>query len=138
MSTTTSNRGVIKQIIGPVVDVHFAQGVPNLKNALTITREDGSVVTLEVAQHVGLDRVRAIAMDDTQGLKRDMDVVDTGAPISVPVGEKALGRLMNVLGHTLDGKGDITDSPTLPIHREAPHFTEQATKTEVFETALRL
>jgi F-type H+/Na+-transporting ATPase subunit beta len=130
-------KGIIKQIIGPVVDIHFADGVPNLKNALTVVREDGSVVTLEVAQHVGLDRVRAIAMDDTQGLMRDMEVTDTGAYISVPVGEKSLGRLMNVLGNTLDGKGDITDAPTLPIHREAPHFTEQSTKTEVFETGIK-
>lgn len=130
-------KGIIKQIIGPVVDIHFADGVPNLKNALTVTREDGSVVTMEVAQHVGLDRVRAIAMDDTQGLMRDMVVEDTGAYISVPVGEKSLGRLMNVLGTTLDGKGDITDAPTLPIHREAPHFTEQSTKTEVFETGIK-
>lgn len=135
--STTSTRGIIKQIIGPVVDVHFEGGVPDLRNALTVTREDGSVVTLEVAQHLGLDRVRAIAMDDTQGLKRDMEVVDTGAYISVPVGEKALGRLMNVLGRTLDGKGDITDAPTLPIHREAPDFTEQSTKTEVFETGIK-
>jgi F-type H+-transporting ATPase subunit beta len=137
MSTKVSNTGVIKQIIGPVVDVHFKGGVPNLKNALTITRDDGTLVTLEVAQHVGLDRVRAIAMDDTQGLMRDMVVTDTGAAISVPVGEKALGRLMNVLGKTLDGKGEIEGAPMLPIHREAPHFTEQATKTEVFETGIK-
>ena len=103
--------GIIKQIIGPVVDAYFEGGVPNLQNALTVTREDGSLVTLEVAQHLGLDRVRAIAMDDTQGLQRDMEVTDTGAPISIPVGEKALGRLMNVLGKTLDGKGDITGAP---------------------------
>ncbi len=130
-------KGIIKQIIGPVVDVHFEGGVPALKNALVVSREDGSTVTLEVAQHLGLDRVRAIAMDDTQGLTRDMEVTDTGAAISVPVGEKALGRLMNVLGKTLDGKGDIVDAPTLPIHREAPHFTEQSTKTEVFETGIK-
>ncbi len=130
-------KGIIKQIIGPVVDVYFEGGVPNLKNALTVTREDGSTVTLEVAQHLGLDRVRAIAMDDTQGLKRDMEVTDTGAYISVPVGEKSLGRLMSVLGKTLDGKGDITDAPVLPIHREAPEFTEQSTKTEVFETGIK-
>ena len=137
MSTTTSNRGVIKQIIGPVVDIHFEGGVPNLENALTVKREDGSVVTLEVSQHLGLDRVRAIAMDDTQGLMRDMEVLDTGAAITVPVGEKVLGRLMSVLGNTLDGKGDITDAPRLPIHREAPDFTEQSTKTEVFETGIK-
>jgi len=130
-------KGVIKQIIGPVVDVHFAEAVPALMNALKVKRDDGTTVTLEVAQHLGLDRVRAIAMDDTSGLTRGMDVTDTGAAITVPVGEKSLGRLFNVLGEPLDGKGDIEDAPTLPIHREAPHFTELTTKTEVFETGIK-
>jgi len=99
--TAATRTGVITQIIGPVVDVHFREGgVPALLNALTVTKSDGSVITLEVAQHVGLDRVRAIAMQDTQGLTRDMSVSDTGTAISVPVGETSLGRLFNVLGDT--------------------------------------
>ncbi len=130
-------KGIITQIIGPVVDAHFKDGVPALQNALIVTRPNGETVTLEVAQHVGLDRVRAIAMQDTNGLTRDMEVVDTGAAISVPVGEKALGRLFNVLGDTLDGGAPINDAPKQSIHREAPAFTEQSTKAEVFETGIK-
>jgi len=134
MSTTT---GTITQIIGPIVDVHFKDGVPELLNALTVKKDDGEVITLEVAQHVGLDRARAIAMQDTQGLVRGMDVTDTGAAISVPVGEVSLGRLFNVLGQTLDGKGDIKDAKLRGIHQDAPAFVEQSTKTEVFETGIK-
>lgn len=131
------NTGTITQIIGPIVDVHFASGVPALLNALTVAKEDGSTITLEVAQHVGLDRVRAIAMEDTQGLTRDMAVIDTGNAISVPVGTESLGRLFNVLGKTLDGKGEITKAPMRGIHQEAPAFVEQSTSTEVFETGIK-
>jgi F-type H+-transporting ATPase subunit beta len=129
--------GIITQIIGPVVDVHFKSGVPSLLNALTVKKEDGETITLEVAQHVGLDRVRAIAMQDTQGLTRGMDVVDTGAAISVPVGEVSLGRLFNVLGDTLDGGTKLTGVTTRAIHQDAPAFVEQSTKTEVFETGIK-
>lgn len=131
------NIGTITQIIGPIVDVHFKDGVPELLNALTVTKESGEVVTLEVAQHVGLDRARAIAMQDTQGLIRGMEVKDTGAAISVPVGEVSLGRLFNVLGQTLDGKGEITGATMRGIHQDAPAFVEQSTKTEVFETGIK-
>jgi F-type H+-transporting ATPase subunit beta len=117
--------GIITQIIGPVVDVHFKDGVPSLLNALTVKKEDGDTLTLEVAQHVGLDRVRAIAMQDTQGLTRGMDVVDTGAAISVPTGEASLGRLFNVLGHTLDGQGEVKGGTMRAIHQEAPAFVDQ-------------
>lgn len=134
MSTKT---GTITQIIGPIVDVHFKDGVPDLHNALTVKREDGEVITLEVAQHVGLDRVRAIAMEDTQGLMRDMEVEDTGDAISVPVGEQSLGRLFNVLGNTLDGKGELKGGANRAIHQEAPAFVDQSTKTEVFETGIK-
>lgn len=137
MSTQSSNTGVVTQIIGPIVDVLFTEGVPALQNALKIAGENGIVITLEVAQHLGQNRVRAIAMQDTAGLTRGLSVSDTGAAITVPVGEKALGRLMNVLGETLDGGEAITDAPSLPIHRSAPHFTEQSTKTEVFETGIK-
>lgn len=140
MSTATETKttaGTITQVIGPVVDVHFPDGVPELQNALQVTRADGEKITLEVAQHVGLDRVRTIAMQDTQGLERGMTVVNTGAPISVPVGEKSLGRLFNVLGETLDEGVAITDAPTRSIHQDAPAFIEQSTKTEVFETGIK-
>ncbi len=137
MNTTTKNKGVITQIIGPIIDAYFEDGVPRLSSALRVEKEDGTTLTVEVAQHLGGNRVRTIAMQDTAGLVRGLAVLDTGAPISVPVGEKSLGRLMNVLGDPLDGKGDITDAPRLPIHRKAPHFTEQSTKTEVFETGIK-
>ena len=130
-------KGTITQIIGPVVDVHFEAGVPALLNALTVKKEDGTTITLEVAQHVGLDRVRAIAMQDTHGLTRGMEVIDTEAGISVPVGQVSLGRLFNVLGDTLDGKGDITTGKRRAIHQEAPEFVDQSTKTEVFETGIK-
>lgn len=129
--------GVITQIVGPVVDVHFKDGVPELLNALTVSKDDGVEITLEVAGHVGLDRVRAVAMQDTQGLTRGLEVTDTGAPISVPVGEISLGRLFNVLGDTLDGGDKLDKAPKRAIHQEAPAFTEQSTATEVFETGIK-
>jgi len=130
-------KGTITQIIGPVVDVRFDGNLPSIKNAL-LWKEKGRKVVLEVAQHVGVHRVRTIAMDDTSGLVRGMEVTDTGAPISVPVGEVSLGRLFNVLGDTIDGKGDIpANAPRSSIHREAPPFVEQKTKAEVFETGLK-
>lgn len=139
MSTKTETQagiGTITQVIGPVVDAYFEAGVPALQNALVVEHE-GHTLTLEVAQHIGGNRVRAIAMQDTAGITRGLSVRDTGAAISVPVGEKALGRLMNVLGDTLDGKDAIKDAPKLPIHRTPPAFTEQSTKTEVFETGIK-
>ncbi len=129
--------GTITQIIGPVVDVHFTEGVPSLQNALTVAKDNGETITLEVAQHIGLDRVRAIAMQDTQGLERGMKVEDTGDAISVPVGVDSLGRLFNVLGNTLDGGEALTKTPKRAIHQEAPAFVDQSTKTEVFETGIK-
>lgn len=129
--------GTITQIIGPVADIRFDEGLPAIKNAL-VCETDGRAVVFEVAQHLGVNRVRAIAMSDTGGLTRGMTARDTGAPISVPVGEKGLGRLFNVLGETIDGKGAIDQSaPRSPIHRDAPKFVEQKTKAEVFETGLK-
>lgn len=129
--------GIITQIIGPIVDVHFEDKVPALQNALTVTKEDGQTITLEVAQHVGLDRVRAIAMQDTQGLTRGMEVSDTGNAISVPVGVESLGRLFNVLGKTLDDGESLEDTQKRAIHQDAPAFVDQSTKTEVFETGIK-
>jgi len=138
MSTKTAKKiGSITQIIGPVVDVRFDGAVPDLQNALRVKREDGKTLTLEVAQHLGVERVRTIAMEDTGGLKRGMSAVDTGEAISVPVGEKTLGRLFNVLGDTLDGKGALEGVSTRGIHQKPPLFTEQSTKTEVFETGIK-
>ncbi|NCN52414.1 F0F1 ATP synthase subunit beta [Candidatus Parcubacteria bacterium] len=131
------NTGTITQIIGPVVDVHFKDGVPALQNALLIKQENGNTITLEVAQHVGLDRVRTIAMQDTQGLTRGMSVEDTGAPISVPVGEQSLGRLFNVLGETLDGGSELSKEKNRSIHQKPPAFADQSTKMEVFETGIK-
>lgn len=132
------NTGTVTQIIGPIVDVHFSENaVPALQNALTVAIEGGEDITLEVAQHLGLGRVRAIAMQDTAGMTRGLEAKDTGAAISVPVGEKSLGRLFNTLGDTLDGKEDIADAPKRAIHQSAPAFTQQSTKTEVFETGIK-
>ena len=136
-TTITNTKGVVTQIVGPIVDVHFAEGkIPALLTALKVTKADGDVITLEVAQHIGLDRVRALAMSDTQGMTRGLEVVNTGDTIMVPVGEQSLGRLFNVLGDTLDGGKALTGA-TRGIHQEAPAFVDQSTKTEVFETGIK-
>ncbi len=128
-------KGTITQIIGPVVDVYFeGEGLPPIKNALEVV---GKPIMLEVAQHVGLGRVRCIALQDTSGLARGVEVKDTGSPVTVPVGEDALGRLFNVVGEPIDGKEAPTNAPRLPIHRDPPPFSEQATKAEVFETGIK-
>ena len=129
--------GTITQIIGPIVDVYFKEGVPDLLNALVVPLPDSKTITLEVSLHVGLDRVRAIAMEDTQGLERGMNVEDTGSAISVPVGTLTLGRLFNVLGKTLDDKENLSTTTVRGIHQEAPAFVDQTTKTEVFETGIK-
>ena len=138
------SKGTITQIIGPVVDVRFdAAGdsgqvqLPAIRNALEVKTKEGRLV-LEVAQHLGLNRVRTIAMQDTSGLARDAEVTDTGAPISVPVGEVALGRMFNVIGDAIDGKEEVpANSRRLPIHQDPPAFVNQSTKAEVFETGIK-
>ncbi len=133
------NTGTITEIIGPVVDVHFPENRPAIQDALVIAANDvhGRIV-LEVASHLGMDRVRTIAMSDTAGLSRGETASATGAPISVPVGTQSLGRLFNVLGETVDGKAEIpASSPRLPIHRMPPSFDEQTTKAEIFETGIK-
>jgi len=136
--------GTITEIIGPVVDIHFPvehgqHKQPAIGDALVIEKSDShGRITLEVASHLGLDRVRAISMNETAGLARGTKVSATGAPISVPVGEATLGRLFNVLGEPVDGKGAMTaDTPRLPIHRAPPSYDEQTTKAEVFETGIK-
>ncbi len=133
------NTGTITEIIGPVVDIHFETDRPAIQDALIVEKNDqhGRLV-LEVASHLGMDRVRAISMNETAGLSRGEKAAATGAPISVPVGEVALGRLFNVLGEAIDGKGDIdAKAKRLPIHRQPPSFDEQTTKAEVFETGIK-
>ena len=136
------NTGTIKQIVGPVVDVYFEKNIPEVQHALEVewTGEAGDKrkITLEVVQHLGLGRVRCIALDSTDGLRRDIEVKNTGAPVQVPVGEEVLGRLFNVLGETIDGGAQISSKVArLPIHRKAPPFKEQRTKTEIFETGIK-
>jgi F-type H+-transporting ATPase subunit beta len=131
------SKGTITQIIGPVVDVRFDEKLPDIQNALHVKHE-GRTITLEVAQHLGLNRVRCIAMQDTAGLARDTEAVDTGAPISVPVGEASLGRMFNVVGDAIDGKEEAgKDAKRLPIHANPPSFVQQSTKAEVFETGIK-
>lgn len=140
------NNGRIIQVIGPVVDVEFPpQKLPAIYNALQVEEagdpkkgRDPIRLTLEVAQHLGENRVRAVAMSSTDGLVRGMEVTDTGAPITVPVGPETLGRLLNVLGEPVDGKGKVQSKKRLPIHRPPPSLVEQDTRTEVFETGIKV
>ena len=136
------NTGKIVQIIGAVVDVDFSQAeMPAIYNALTVDYEiDGkpTQLVLEVEQHLPDGWVRTVAMSTTDGLKRGMDVIDTGAPISVPVGPKVLGRIFNVLGETVDEKGQLEGVKRYPIHREAPTLEEQSTSSEVLESGIKV
>lgn len=132
------NQGTVAQIIGPVVDVQFAEDkLPAIYNALELELNKKTLV-LETQQHLGDGVVRAVAMDSTDGLKRGVKVNDTGAPISVPVGDEVLGRLFNVLGQTVDLKGEVKTKKRLPIHRQAPPFEEQSVTAEVFETGIKV
>ena len=135
----TNNIGKITQVIGAVLDVKFAAGnLPEINEAIEVTRKDGSRLVVEVAQHLGDDVVRCIAMGPTDGLVRGMDAVATGAAISVPVGENTLGRIFNVLGEPIDEKEAPTDVTYEPIHRKAPSFEEQATEAELLETGIKV
>jgi F-type H+/Na+-transporting ATPase subunit beta len=138
-----TNIGYITQIIGPVVDVKFPGGkLPQIYNALTIngTNEAGQSInlTVEVQQLLGDNQVRAVAMSTTDGLVRGLEVIDTGAPISVPVGKATLGRIFNVLGEPVDNQGPVNAEATLPIHRDAPKLTDLETKPSVFETGIKV
>ncbi|AGF54418.1 MULTISPECIES: F0F1 ATP synthase subunit beta [Clostridium] len=130
--------GKVVQVIGPVIDIKFdSDSLPNLYNAIVIKAGDNELVA-EVEQHVGDDIVRTIAMSATEGLKRGMDAVDTGAPISVPVGQEVLGRLFNVLGKPIDNCGDVEIKQEYPIHRPAPSFKDQSVEPEMFETGIKV
>ncbi len=132
------NKGVIKQIIGPVVDLEFKEKIPQIYNAVEIKKKDGGKLVLEVQQHLGGGVVRAVAMGATDGLQRQMEAIDTEAPISVPVGKETLGRMFNLLGEPVDGLGEFKSKKKYPIHRPAPKFTDQTTKTEILETGIKV
>lgn len=132
------NKGKISQIIGVVVDVFFPEKLPNLYDALETVLPDGKKLILEVEQHIGSQVVRTVAMSSTDGLRRDQEVVDTGAPISVPVGKETLGRMFDITGNPIDGKGEVKIKKTYPIHRPAPEFIEQSLKYEVLETGIKV
>ena len=132
-----SQSGKITQIIGAVVDVNFASDLPEIYTALEVSNS-GNKLILEVAQHLGENDVRTIAMDATEGLKRGDDVKNTGAPISVPVGPETLGRIINVVGESIDDKGEVKTKEKWPIHRAAPKFTDQATETEQLVTGIKV
>ena len=133
------SKGIITQIIGPVVDVQFSEKtLPAIYNALELELGKGNKITLEVQQHLGEGLVRSVSMQSTDGLKRGTSVLDTGAPISVPVGEEVLGRIFNVVGDVVDGKPPLKHKKLSPIHRSAPKFDAQSTKLEVFETGIKV
>ena len=136
-------KGKITQVIGPVIDVEFEAGkLPKILNALKVSNpsisDQKDNLTLEVAQHLGENTVRTIAMDSSDGLVRGMEVRDTGAPIAMPVGPECLGRILNVIGDAVDEKGPVGAKRTMPIHRAPPTFTEQSTKVEVLETGIKV
>jgi F-type H+-transporting ATPase subunit beta len=143
MAVNEINKGKIVQIIGPVLDIDFSGGtLPAINNAIEITRKNSEgkdeILITEVQQHLGESRVRTVAMDSTDGLVRGMESIDTGVPISIPVGPEVLGRLINVTGGTIDGKGPINTELKYPIHRPAPKFSELSTKKEMFETGIKV
>ena len=129
--------GKISQILGAVVDVHFDQELPSILNALT-TKNQGKTLVFEVAQHLGENTVRAIAMDSTEGLVRGQEVRDTGQPINMPVGPETLGRILNVIGDPIDERGPVKASKTMPIHRLAPSFADQSTQAQILVTGIKV
>ena len=137
MSTTANATGVISQVIGAVVDVKFEGKLPNILNALE-TDNNGNRLVLEVAQHLGENTVRTIAMDSTEGLVRGQKVADLGEPIMVPVGPETLGRIMNVVGEPIDERGPVETATKMPIHAPAPDFVDQSTESEILVTGIKV
>ena len=133
----STNIGEIKQILGAVIDVSFKDQLPEILNALTVEHENKELV-LEVAQHLGENTVRTIAMDSTDGLVRGQKVSDTGKPITVPVGPETLGRILNVVGEPIDERGSIKTKLKAPIHKSAPEFIDQSTETEILVTGIKV
>src|SRR5664280_1549899 len=135
------NTGTVVQVIGPVIDVHFVDELTAIYNALEVTIDtsgEARTVVCEVQQHLGDNKVRAVAMDSTDGLARGVEVVDTGVAMTVPVGEQTLGRLINVTGDTIDNLGEIQDAERWPIHRAAPSFESLDPTDEIFETGIKV
>ena len=130
-------KGKVTQVIGAVVDVQFDDSLPEILNALT-TDNNGKTLVLEVAQHLGENTVRAVAMDASEGLVRGQEVIDTGAPISVPVGNATLGRILNVVGEPVDEQGPVEATQTRAIHQNAPDFSDQSTETEILVTGIKV
>jgi F-type H+-transporting ATPase subunit beta len=139
MVKTNLNKGYVTQIIGPVLDIEFPEGnLPPIYSAIKIELEDGTETIVEVQQLLGDNKVRAVSMRSTDGLKRGVEAIDLGTPISVPVGTPTLGRIFNVIGEPVDEQGDVSYDETLPIHRDAPAFTELETKPSIFETGIKV
>jgi len=139
MVKTNLNKGYVTQIIGPVLDIEFSEGnLPPIYSAIEITLEDNTSTIVEVQQLLGDNKVRAVSMRSTDGLKRGVEAIDLGTPISVPVGTPTLGRIFNVIGEPVDEQGDVSYDETLPIHRDAPAFTELETKPSIFETGIKV
>jgi F-type H+-transporting ATPase subunit beta len=139
MVKTNLNKGYVTQIIGPVLDIAFPDGsLPPIYSAVEIKLEDGTSTIVEVQQLLGDNKVRAVSMRSTDGLKRGVEAIDLGAPISVPVGTPTLGRIFNVIGEPVDEQGEVSYEETLPIHRDAPAFTELETKPSIFETGIKV
>ncbi len=137
MTAKIASEGHITQVMGAVVDVHFSGNLPSILNALT-TEIEGRKLVLEVAQHLGENTIRAIAMDTTDGMVRGQKVFDTGEPIMVPVGPETLGRILNVVGEPVDERGPVTAKKHFPIHRDAPEFTEQSTEKQMLVTGIKV
>ena len=139
MVKTNLNKGYVTQIIGPVLDIAFPEGtLPAIYSAIEISASDGTSTIVEVQQLLGDNKVRAVSMRSTDGLKRGVEAIDLGAPISVPVGTPTLGRIFNVIGEPVDEQGEVKYDETLPIHRDAPAFTELETKPSIFETGIKV
>jgi F-type H+-transporting ATPase subunit beta len=139
MVKTNLNIGYVTQIIGPVLDIKFSEGnLPPIYSAVRIPLEDGTETIVEVQQLLGDNKVRAVSMRSTDGLKRGAEAINLGTPICVPVGTPTLGRIFNVIGEPVDEKGDVSADETLPIHRDAPAFTELETKPSIFETGIKV
>jgi F-type H+-transporting ATPase subunit beta len=139
MVKTNLNKGYVTQIIGPVLDIKFSQGnLPPIYSAIEIALQDGTSTIVEVQQLLGDNKVRAVSMRSTDGLKRGTEAIDLGTPITVPVGTPTLGRIFNVIGEPVDEQGDVSSKETLPIHRDAPAFTELETKPSIFETGIKV
>src|SRR5215468_7018852 len=135
------NKGKIVQVIGPVVDVEFPEPLPAIYNALTIdytVQGQPAKLTLEVEQHLGDNWIRSVAMSSTEGLKRGFQVVDTGAPISMPVGDGVMGRVFNVTGEVVDERGPVVAEKYYPIHRQPPALVEQSTSAQVLPTGIKV